>query len=827
MTAALEKFIAIGKKLAAEHGLVWDAPHDENGNFDLENRWNLSRVAGSPIQAWFSSIGWPHNALKAIRTFDPEAIETGSHVNFLDSAWRDFCQAALIDLILIRRQAPHGAYRLLRNVKVLALSTGGVGPADITGDHVRRAYNIALRMGDGEAARVFPGFIRHIFDGQHLAHRPHLVSSCIPYTDTDALEGQHRVNIANARTNSKGYRKQTPVLDLLHDRKDAMKLPNHKAFWELCRIVFTEEPRSLHDLQLFACGRLHIISGLRAAEVALLPRDWEQWREWTDVNGQPAGLKGGISRSLAIRHFAGKQGAKSKGDRVRQLVPMIQDVPKMFEDIVLHTLHEVENATAPLRDNYRRQILSQRLFPDLAPDSLVPLWEMYVRVFGNMQVASLEIPAELIDRYRRGTFYNNPDGKNFRFEPSALTAIWEQQLQAIGLFSGEGDLTPIAISPLHQSVRQYWSDRRSKVSVDLFRDQNGLPYKPTRGAGWGRVHLRVGEVEAELRRKGLADHLSEPALEVRGERPIAPHQFLFLATSDKGGVRTENSLLDVRKFFSVRRFKTDTVIKTIGSHAGTQHLTLFARYGRTPEDRELTLNPHAMRHLQNTELFRKGLADSIITKRFDRVSVQQSHVYDHRSLAEHLDNIGIPGHIEEKLGPKASMTAKLISSGRVSGPLVDRFKAIRSEEGDDAAFDFLVAEADGLHATPYGFCLNSFTVDPCPKHLECFNGCLHLARTDLPSEQQSLTNLRDRTATVLAKVQASPPGSLGRCNQIDHAQKQLLNIEKALATPAGAHPFPNGLDLSAPIDPVAGSSLIDRPAPAFKKPLSGLDMTDA
>ena len=827
MTGALQQFVAIGKKLAADRELRWDAPHDEIGNIDREYRWNLSRIVGSPTQVWFSSIGWHDKILEVLISIDPNAIEAHAHSKFLDAAWRDFCQAALIDLVFIKQQAPHGAYRLLRNIKILALSAGGAGPADITGDHVRRAYDIALRMGDGEAARVFPGFVRNVIDGQHLAHRPHLALSCIPYPDIDALERQYRVDAANARSNSKGYRKQTPVLDLLHERKDAMKLPDHEAFWELCRIVFTEEPRSLHDLQLFACGRLHIITGLRAAEVALLPCEWEQWREWTDIHGRPAGLKGGISRSLAIRHFAGKQGSKSKGDRVRQLVPRIQDVPKMFEDIVLHTLHEVENATAPLRENYRRQILSKRLFPDLAPDSLIPLWELYVRLFGNMQVATVEIPSDLTDRYRRGTFYDNSNDKNFRFEPSALEAIRNHQLNSIRLVTNDGDHYPIATSPISYLARQYWADRRSKVSTDLFRDQNGLPYKPTRGDGWGRVHFRVGEVEAELRRKGLADHLSEPALAVRGESAVAEHQFLFLTTSDKGGVRTENSTLDVEKYVNVRRFKTDTVIRALGSQVRKQHLTLFARYGRTPEDRELTLNPHAMRHLQNTELFRKGLADSIITKRFDRVSVQQSHEYDHRSLAEHLENIDIPSQIEDRLGPKASTTARLIASGRVSGPLVDRFKVIRREEGDEAAFDFLVAEADGLHATPYGFCLNSFTVDPCPKHLECFNGCLHLARTDLPSEQQSLTELRDRTATVLAKVQASPPGSLGRCNQIDHAQKQLVNIEKALATPAGAHPFPDGADLSVPIIATAGSSLIDRPAPAFRNPLSGLDMTDA
>ena len=234
-----------------------------------------------------------------------------------------------------------------------------------------------------------------------------------------------------------------------------------------------------------------------------------------------------------------------------------------------------------------------------------------------------------------------------------------------------------------------------------------------------------------------------------------------------------------------------------------------------------------MRHFQNTELFRKGLADAIITKRFDRLSVQQSYVYDHRSLAEKLDSIDLPGDVEERFGTKASTTYRLILSGRVSGPLVERFKRVQAEEGDDAAFDFLVAEADGLHATPYGFCLNSFTVDPCPNHLECFNGCLHLARTSLPSEHQRLTTLRDRTATILRKAQAAPPGSVGRRNQIEHAQKRLDNIEKTLATSAGERPFPDGADLSAPIETVVRSTMVDRGAPPLNRLQPGLDMSDA
>lgn len=59
----------------------------------------------------------------------------------------------------------------------------------------------------------------------------------------------------------------------------------------------------------------------------------------------------------------------------------------------------------------------------------------------------------------------------------------------------------------------------------------------------------------------------------------------------------------------------------------------------------------------------------------------------------------------------------MIRADRVAGPVVHEFRKIQQEFGDEAAFDYLDAEADGLHVTPYGFCINSFTVDPCPKHI--------------------------------------------------------------------------------------------------------------
>ncbi len=226
--------------------------------------------------------------------------------------------------------------------------------------------------------------------------------------------------------------------------------------------------------------------------------------------------------------------------------------------------------------------------------------------------------------------------------------------------------------------------------------------------------------------------------------------------------------------------------------------TLFARYGESETDKALVLTSHMLRHLQNTELFRLGVADSIISKRFNRRSVAQSYEYDHRSPAEELSQLELPVEVEMELGVKAATVAKMIKAGKASGPIVDAFKQIQRDEGDARAFEYLKVEADGFHATPYGHCLNSFTVDPCPKHLECFAGCRHLSATNLPENRRYLLMLESKLVSALETAEAKPSKSIGRANQIQHAKVRLEGVRKLLSTKEGDKPFPDGPDLSVP-----------------------------
>mgnify|MGYP002040396133 FL=1 len=292
------------------------------------------------------------------------------------------------------------------------------------------------------------------------------------------------------------------------------------------------------------------------------------------------------------------------------------------------------------------------------------------------------------------------------------------------------------------------------------------------------------------------------------EGNIQSHELLLLMPKRSLREERNGGVCDILRYCFVGRVTAADLIVNLGERSGVEK-SIFVRYGETVEDRQLFVDTHAFRHLQNTELFRLGIADSIITKRFGRKSVAQSYEYDHRSLAEELAAIKLPKVAEIALGAKAQQVFRLITAGKVKGPLVEQFLRIQREQGDDTAFAFLAAEADGFHTTPYGFCVNSFTVDPCPKHLECYNGCRHLSTTELPAHRINLERLQEQLKTAIVTIEARPSQSIGRSNQLMHAKTRLDNLQKALDSIPGTRPFESGADLSQPISPIQRSLFDD------------------
>ncbi|MBB3146380.1 hypothetical protein FHS21_002795 [Phyllobacterium trifolii] len=770
------EYIATAKRLAAERNLNWNLVCDDQGKVSKDTRWNLTALVGMlpPPTLWLGQIGVDPVAFQKLNEIrlrmNQRVLPTGPMSQF----WLDLYLAVFVHQLLVRKTKPLSAMQMAQGIRRLAPAAEDAPPWAVTPEQIQQAYNAVLHSADsGKLALDFGTTVRNILDGQKLSDVPALVRFCTPYPTNESLSAQRQAETLRKRQNAHGGKEG--LRRSLAERKSAAKLPDERAFWELVRIVFTETPRTFSDAIRFAAFKVQIIMGFRIGETASLPLDWKRWVEYLDADGRPAGHRGGFSRSLMIRHFAEKQEEDERAEGL-SFYENTQHVPPMFEEILVETLDHVEKITAPLRERLRRQTETGLVFPEYPEDALVSAWEMYVRMTGNAVFSDAGLPQELVQRYRES------------YDPQLLKSFRKLQL----------DGKPASLSGFWTKVPQR--------SIPV-RAASGIPFGGS--IDWRSAHVRVGDVERYIRENRLTKRSdTRPTMTTDG-RLLYPYDLMFIMPVRNLIEGRNDGVLDTTLYSAVGRLDVEDLKTILGGYGGAT--CIFARYGQTEEDRALRMKTHAVRHLQNTELFRLGVADTIITKKFNRRSVQQSDVYDHRSLAEDLADIDLPPEAEEMLGDRALQVFKMITANKVRGPIVEEFRRVQREYGDEAAFDYLNAEADGLHVTPYGLCMNSFTSDPCPKHLECFNGCLHLSRTKVVSEQVHLERMRDKFAKVIITLEALPLNrrNIGWANQVTHARIRHDNIIKALAADPGMQVFPDGKDLSVTPEQKFGNTLID------------------
>jgi hypothetical protein len=794
MNSNLEGFIRDAKAIAEQRGVIWDVQLGPDGVAPKGMGWNLTQMvkAAPPPTDWLNDFGTDQKTVEVLNAAPPSGPERIYSKKPLSRGWQDLIKAAAIDQLFVRKNTcSHVVCNVARPLRVLATCAASTDPSVLTVDDVAFSIETARKLqASGKLADLLYGVVRSILDPNHLIDNGPL---------SPLLERDKKVHI---RT-SKFVKAVSDLPSALEERKHAEKLPERRAFWELVRIVFTETPRSFLDLLRFAQVKTLILTGLRDGECTLLPADWKRVREYFNVHDQPAGQSGGVSRSLMLRHFAEKQRIQGK-DGIA-LFETLQHVPAVFEEVLESTLNHVVAATEPLRYTLRCQLETGRILTQFERGDLVRVAEIYTFLTGNPFVVRFpeEVRRKYVEAYQR------------EFNPAVFDQLRADQMRAVR----DGKLLEVA-------VYQY------------FRRLKGVPFRKANGDAldddlegnktWSEIYLRVDEIETYLK-NGVTTKQSDSAPIRLSNGELSAWELLFLMPKRALGDTKEAGLCDVTRHCAVGRM--DRAMMEQALSKGKEQ-TLFFTYGQTDEDRQMTLRPHSLRHLQNTELFRLGIADTIITKRFNRRQVAQSYEYDHRSLAEELDQIELKPDIEARLGEKSATIARLIKSGKARGPIVDAFKRIQLTDGEGAAFEYLGTEADGFHSTPYGHCINSFMVDPCQKHLECFNGCKHLSATDLGQTRNNLVQLEARFKTAVRTIEArksnilaakqlqlpKPPASgevgssalqasalplekrissgIGLDNQLHHAQVRLAAVRKLLETRPGELVFPDGVDLS-------------------------------
>lgn len=765
MNQHYKSFIELGKTLAHSKGLIWEFAIDCDGYAVKDAGWNLTAcVRDVPPPAYYlRDLGTDSKTLNVINAARAESGLAPLHQRPLSSAWQDFIKAAVIEQLLVKRNSTGYVYNsIARPLRVMGTCVEKE-PWKLTLDDLQHAIRTAKAVqASGKLGDLLAGLVKVILDTNHLCDAGQMYG----------LLGVQRVQVSSVR--SRQTMSEDELRSKLEERKRVERLPSRRAFWELVRIVMTEKPKSFMDELRFAATRTMIITGLRAGEATLLPFDWKRERTYLDAKGQDAGKVGGFSSALMLRHFAEKQ-QEGESDS-RTLRESTQPVPEMFRALLTETLERAAYITAPLRETLKLQCETGRLLPCFSENEIVPFTELYTRLSGNPFWLDVERDF-FVDEYRKA------------FDPAILRKLYEFQVEK---YLGSARKLDMAIYMFGNRLQKQISAEETNLR---FRTSTGNPINDGARMSWSDTYLNIGELEDHIK-KMTPSKISDTLPMAVDSGAIQSWQLLFLHPKRSLSEERNDGICDVTRYFSISRPDPRLVSIGLGDHDKIP--SLFERYGATKEDQELRLESHMLRHLQNTELFRLGVADTIISKRYNRRSVAQSYEYDHRSLAEELEQISIPEEVELLLGEKATTVAKMIKGGRASGPIVEAFARIQAKDGDAAAYEYLRVEADGFHATPYGHCLNSFTVDPCPKHLECFANCRHLSATALPENKFNLIRLEGKFKAAIETIRARPSASIGWKNQLQHAEERLAGVQRLLDTPAGERVFPDGVDLSVP-----------------------------
>lgn len=756
-----EILLETAQEIAAREGIDWNTPVDESGAVAKEHRWNLASMTGRRERSGnfhFADTAPSDSALAALNAVR-QSLGLSLHTRRRPLAsWIDFMKICIIDHVFSRNNKPGSTQRMVLCLRILAAEAGDTPPWATSPEIVRRAFNAALTIGaSGKTATDLATTVRTMIDDNRLASVPNVARFCVARIPDAASMKELEARQARNRHHS-----HKAMLERLEDRPSPEKLPDDESYRALKRLIFGAVPKTFSDRIRFGVLKMHLVTGLRIEEVLSAPMWALLWHEYLDSDGVSAAEKGGVARELRFRHFAAKK--PTEEDQGAILFETSQEVPLRFQQMVADTVREVLDLTAPARNRLKLQQQSGRLFPEFSPGDLVPASEMFVRLTGNVCFSRAPIPESLIEEYRR---------------TGDLQSLWTiRDLQA-----------GAAVSPTQIS---YWSRHAALAPRDADGDRVG-----NGRANWKDCFFRIDEVEAyfgkELRSKG-------PELgtyRLSGGAEYHTHDMLFLFPSRNLIEGRNDGVLDAENYFAFKRVDYADINIALD---GGQPESIFRRY-LGDEGRKLRIKTHQNRHLQNTELFRNDVSDAIISKRFNRTSFTQSRVYDNRSLSERFEGLDLDDVVLDPRREPQKRALDAIEAGKLGGPKVQTFFRIRDAEGMNAAVTFLAGAVSGFHATPMGVCTTNFLAEPCSRHLECFDNCGHLTRTDDPREQRVLENLLENLLLAEATILKIPQAKrrLGWQSQLAHVQSHIRAVRQTLATKPGSQVFPVGKNLMSPI----------------------------
>ena len=242
-----------------------------------------------------------------------------------------------------------------------------------------------------------------------------------------------------------------------------------------------------------------------------------------------------------------------------------------------------------------------------------------------------------------------------------------------------------------------------------------------------------------------------------------------------------------------RRVNLEDINRALGSDK--KYPSIFLRRSLTEADgTPIQLTSHQPRHWRNTIYHLTGMSNVQQALALGRKRLDQNATYQHTSIEEdtaaHQDFLAFNSYQE-----RIDFLHAGIKNRRIQGPLTDSYHALLLSKGPITAEGFLTVHATALHVTPFGGCIHDFSQAPCPKHLQCWNGCSHLHLMGTPSERTNLETQAANLTTAITMMRDAGAGEAGSDVWLTDQESKLNNIKSVLAreTSSGVlRVFPDG-----------------------------------
>ena len=328
-------------------------------------------------------------------------------------------------------------------------------------------------------------------------------------------------------------------------------------------------------------------------------------------------------------------------------------------------------------------------------------------------------------------------------------------------------------------------NRDASRNLSAYFSRNGIHPSKAR-----RRHYLAGDIENFLVPK-LHGHAALTE-NVSGKLRVVLKTSETLAIAFEGQFRLGGREANVFRAIPRRVMLVD-INRALG--ADPRFSSIFSRRSLFEADgAPIKLTSHQPRHWRNTIYHLTGMSNVQQALALGRKRLDQNVYYQHTSIEEntatHQEFLAFNSHRE-----RIDFLHAGIRDKRIQGALTGSYHALLSDKGTITAEAFLTVHATALHVTPFGGCIHDFSQAPCPKHLQCWNGCSHLHLMGTPSERTNLEKQAENLTAAITIMRDAGAGEAGSDVWLADQEEKLNNLKSVLArdTNAGVQRvFPNG-----------------------------------